>query len=328
MTGDRYDILIIGGGPVGLYAAFYAGLRSMRTLVLDSLPALGGQLAALYPEKPVYDMPGYADIRAGDLAQVLITQGLRFHPDVRLERRVTGLSPEDDGWAVESDSECFHTRTVLIATGAGAFAPRKLDADGARVYEGRGVWYMSPDLTALHGRRAIVVGGGDSAVDWALQLASICAHVTLVHRSDRFRALERSLEALGPAGVEVLTWCELVEVRGDGQRVTGVTLCHQPEGRRDAREADAVIGAIGFQAGLRAYESWGVTVDESAIPVDAFMRTNLPGVFAAGDIATYPAKLKLLATGMGEAAVAVNAARTLIDPDDDYFPGHSTDLSL
>lgn len=328
MTDCRYDILIIGGGPVGLYAAFYAGLRAMRTLVMDSLPALGGQLAALYPEKPVYDMPGYVDVRAGDLAQALITQGLRFQPDVLLERRVTGLSAETEGWVVQSDSEHFHTRTVLIATGAGAFAPRKLDAQGAELYEGRGVWYMSPDLKALRGRRVLVVGGGDSAVDWALQLAPVCQQVTLAHRSDRFRAMESGLKALKPAGVEVLTWCELVEVRGDGQRLTAVTLRFQPDNRLETRAADAVIGAIGFQAGLRAYETWGLAVEDSAIPVDAFMRTNLSGVFAAGDIVTYPAKLKLLATGMAEAAIAVNTARTLIDPEEEYFPGHSSDLTL
>jgi thioredoxin reductase len=206
MHSDLYDITIIGGGPVGLFGAFYAGLRGMRVKIIDSLPELGGQLTALYPEKYVYDMPGFPEVLAKDLAREMIRQAMRFKPTVCLEERAETLTRTDDSWAITTHTGQVHyTRTIVICAGAGAFAPRKLNAEGVAAFEGNGVYYGVREKSLFAGKRLLIVGGGDSAVDWALNLYPIAQEVTLIHRRDEFRAHEQSVQELRRSPVKILT---------------------------------------------------------------------------------------------------------------------------
>ncbi|MDW8105964.1 MAG: NAD(P)/FAD-dependent oxidoreductase [Armatimonadota bacterium] len=328
MNREVYDITIIGGGPVGLFGAFYAGLRGMRTKIIDSLPELGGQLTALYPEKYVYDMPGFPEVLAKDLAAQLIRQAMRFQPTVCLEERAEHLQRVDDLWAITTDKGITHyTRTVVICAGAGAFTPRKLDAEGVAEFEGKGVYYGVRDKAMFAGKRLLIVGGGDSAVDWALNLYPIAKEVTLIHRRDEFRAHEQSVQELRRSPVRILTPYEIRRVVGNG-RLERAVVFHNKTQEELELAVDAVILNLGFVASLGPIKNWGLELQGNQIVVDEFMRTNLPGVYAAGDVCTHPGKLKLIATGVGEVCTAVNHAKSVIDPNAKMYPGHSSDMQL
>ncbi|MDW8052570.1 MAG: NAD(P)/FAD-dependent oxidoreductase [Armatimonadota bacterium] len=328
MSPEVYDITIIGGGPVGLFGAFYAGLRGMRTKIIDSLPELGGQLTALYPEKYVYDMPGFPEVLAKDLAAQLIRQAMRFQPTVCLEERAEQLQRVGDIWAITTSKGVTHyTRTVVICAGAGAFTPRKLEAEGVAEFEGRGVYYGVRDKSMFAGKRLLIVGGGDSAVDWALNLYPIAREVTLIHRRNEFRAHERSVQELRRSPVRILTPYEIRRVVGNGH-VERAIIFHNKTQEELELPVDAVILNLGFVASLGPIKNWGLKLQGNQIVVDEFMRTNLPGVYAAGDVCTYPSKLKLIATGVGEVCIAVNHAKSVIDPNAKMFPGHSSDMQL
>ena len=328
MRSDLYDITIIGGGPVGLFGAFYAGLRGMRVKIIDSLPELGGQLTALYPEKYVYDMPGFPEVLAKDLAQAMIRQALRFKPTVCLEERAETLTRTDDGWAIATHTgQVHHTRTLVICAGAGAFSPRKLNAEGVAEFEGNGVYYGVRDKSLFAGKRLLIVGGGDSAVDWALNLYPIAQEVTLIHRRDEFRAHEQSVQELRQSPVNILTPYELRRVCGNGT-VERAVIFHNKTQDELELPVDAIILNLGFVATLGPIKSWGLELQGNQIVVDAYMQTNLPGVYAAGDVCTHAGKLKLIATGVGEVCTAVNHAKSIIDPTAKMFPGHSSDMEL
>ncbi|MER3402367.1 MAG: ferredoxin--NADP(+) reductase [Armatimonadota bacterium] len=328
MNDAVYDITIIGGGPVGLFGAFYAGLRGMRTKIIDSLPQLGGQLTALYPEKYIYDMPGFPEVLAKDLAEQMIRQAMRFHPTVCLEERAEQLTRVDDYWVLTTSARIAHaTRTVVICAGAGAFAPRKLNAEGVEALEGRGVYYGVREKFMFAGKRLLIVGGGDSAVDWALNLYPIAQQVVLIHRRPEFRAHEQSLEQLRQSPVQILTPYELRRVEGNGTLKKAV-IFHNKTQEEIELAVDAVILNLGFVATLGPIKNWGLELEGNAIKVDHLMRTNLPGVYAAGDVCTYEGKLRLIATGVGEVCIAVNHAKHVIDPTAKMFPGHSSDMSL
>lgn len=328
MNTDLYDITIIGGGPVGLFGAFYAGLRGMRTKIIDSLPELGGQLTALYPEKYVYDMPGFPEVFAKDLAAQMIHQAMRFKPTVCLEERAEQLQRTDDGWAITTDKGItHHTRTIVICAGAGAFSPRKLNAEGVAEFEGNGVYYGVGDKSIFEGKRLLIVGGGDSAVDWALNLHPIAHEVTLIHRRDEFRAHEHSVQELRHSPVKILTPYEVRRVCGNGQLERAI-IFHNKTQEEIELEVDAVILNLGFVATLGPIKNWGLELQGNQIVVDEYMQTNLPGVYAAGDVCTHPGKLKLIATGVGEVCTAVNHAKIVIDPTAKMFPGHSSDMAL
>lgn len=328
MNPEVYDVTIIGGGPVGLFGAFYAGLRGMRVKIIDSLPELGGQLTALYPEKYVYDMPGFPEVLARDLAAQLIRQAMRFKPTVCLEERVETLERVDDLWVITTSKGVRHyTRTIVICAGAGAFTPRKLDAEGVAEFEGKGVYYGVRDKMMFAGKRLLIVGGGDSAVDWALNLYPIAQEVTLIHRRDEFRAHEHSVQELRRSPVRVLTPYEIRRVYGNGQ-LEGAIVFHNKTQEELNLHVDAVILNLGFVASLGPIKSWGLELQGNQIVVDEYMRTNLPGVYAAGDVCTHPGKLKLIATGVGEVCTAVNHAKSVIDPNAKMFPGHSSDMQL
>ena len=332
MAAEVRDITIIGGGPTGLFAAFYAGMRGVSTRIIDSLPDLGGQLTALYPEKYIYDVGGYPRVLARDLAKSLIEQGLQFGADVRLEEQVQGLQKNEDGsFIISTNKEQYPTRAILIAAGKGAFAPRSLECPGYLELLGKGVAYHVKDPSEYHGKRVLVVGGGDSAVDWVLNLKGKTQRLVLIHRRDGFRAHAHSMkllrEAVESGDIEMLTHKEVRSIDGE-TCVLGVTIFDNRTNEDTHFDVDAVIALIGFKPDLGPLASWGLEFEKHSIKVNNRLETNIPGIFAAGDIAHYEGKLELIATGFSEAAMAVNHAVHSINPTARYNPGHSTNLKV
>ena len=329
---DQKDLTIIGGGPTGLFAAFYAGLRGISARIIDSLPDLGGQLTALYPEKYIYDVGGYPRILARDLAKQLVEQGLQFGADVRLEEQVQALKKEADGsYVISTNKDQYPTKTILIAAGKGAFAPRSLECPGYDELLGKGVSYHVKDPTEYHGKKVLVVGGGDSAVDWVLNLKGKTERLILIHRRDGFRAHAHSMkllrEAVESGEIELLTHKEVRSIDGEAC-VTGVTIFDNQTNEDTHFDVDAIIALIGFKPDLGPLSQWGLEFEKHSIKVNNFLETNLPGIFAAGDIATYEGKLELIATGFSEACMAVNHAANIVNPKSRYNPGHSTNLKI
>jgi ferredoxin/flavodoxin---NADP+ reductase len=331
MQEETRDLTIIGGGPTGLFGAFYAGLRGISCRIIDSLPELGGQLMALYPEKYIYDVGGFPRILARDLAANLAEQGTQFGADVRLEEQVRDLIRDGDDWIVTTDRGRYPTKAVLIAGGKGAFSPRVLECPGYDALLGKGVEYHVRDPARYAGRRVLIVGGGDSAVDWVLNLKDEAARCIIIHRRDGFRAHAHSMrlmqEAVASGQVELLTHREVREIHGDAC-VTAVTVFDNRSGEDTTFEVDAVLSLIGFKPDLGPIGSWGLELQRNTIRVNNRLETSLPRVYAAGDIAHYEGKLELIATGFSEAAMAVNHAAHEINPKARYNPGHSTNLKI
>ncbi|MFS8525045.1 MAG: NAD(P)/FAD-dependent oxidoreductase, partial [Limnochordales bacterium] len=316
---------IVGGGPVGLFGAFYAGLRGMKTKIIEALPQLGGQPMAMYPEKYIFDVGGHQAVLAKDLVAELIKQATQFNPTVVLGEEVEELQREGDVWKLSTAKGVHYSKTVVITAGMGAFSPKKLPLENLEKYEnGHGVEYAVVKLDDYRGKRVLVVGGGDSAVDFANMLEPVAAQVTIIHRRDRFRAHEASVEKMQQSSVVVKTPFEVKELHGE-ERLEAVTVFNNKTKEEETIPVDACVFALGFTPDLSKIERWGLELDNDAIVIKNFkMETNLPGVFAAGDIATYDGKIKLIATGFGEVANAVNHAVTLVDPAARYDPGHSS----
>jgi ferredoxin/flavodoxin---NADP+ reductase len=331
MDAEARDLTIIGGGPTGLFAAFYAGLRGISCRIIDSLPELGGQLTALYPEKYIYDVGGFPRVLARDLAASLAEQGLQFGADVRLEEQVQELIPDGEGYIVTTGAGRYPTKAVLIAGGKGAFSPRVLECAGYETLIGKGVEYHVKDPTRYAGKRVLIIGGGDSAVDWVLNLKDAASRLIIIHRREGFRAHAHSMrlmrEAVEAGQVELLTHREVREIHGD-VCVTGITIFDNRTGEDETYEVDAVLSLIGFKPDLGPIGSWGLELERNSIRVNHRLETNLPRVYAAGDIAHYEGKLELIATGFSEAAMAVNHAVQEINPKARYSPGHSTNLKV
>jgi len=332
MNEQLRDITIIGGGPTGLFAAFYAGMRGASARIVDSLPELGGQLTALYPEKFIFDVGGFPRILAKDLAGALIEQAMQFDPELILDEEVRELRREEDGsWTLVARSGFLPTRTLVIAGGKGAFEPMKLPCPGYDDFLGKGVHYAVKDPEVYRGKRVVVVGGGDSALDWVLILKDRTESLTLVHRRDGFRAHERSVQLLHQAAeageVELRTFHEVRCIEGNG-RPERVVLFDNRTHEETALPADAVLTFLGFKPDLGPIKNWGLELSKNRIVVDSLMRTNLPGVYAAGDVVDYPGKLDLIANGFAEAAIAVNNAVHHIDPKARVNPGHSTSMAV
>jgi thioredoxin reductase (NADPH) len=350
-----FDVTIIGGGPVGLFAAFYAGLRQMSTKVIDSLEELGGQLTALYPEKFVFDVAGFPKVYARDLAKNLIEQAMEYRPTISLGETVKTLTllktveeaaaepPEIQGaiaegarvYRIGSDRSVHYTRTLIIAAGAGAFAPRKLTLKEAPGLENRGLYYSCKSKSLFADKRVLIAGGGDSAIDWALNLRETAAGgdgsgITLIHRTNKFRAHEDSVRRLQATRAKIHTHSEIESIIAENGRVTGVVLHHKEKKEKQTLAVDAVLVQFGFISSLGAIKDWPLQIEKSSIRVNHVMETSLPGVFAVGDVATFEkpeAKLKLIVTGFGEAAIAVCTAKTRIDPHAKMFPGHSSEMT-
>ncbi|MFI5958671.1 NAD(P)/FAD-dependent oxidoreductase [Cryptosporangium sp. NPDC051539] len=323
------DVLIIGAGPVGLYGTYYAGFRGMSVAVMDSLPEVGGQLAALYPEKNIYDVAGFPSVRGQDLVDALLEQAQQSKPTLLLEQRATTIDVHDEGVTIGAVASTpgepgvtVHAKAVLIAGGMGTFEPKELPAGGD--FAGRGLRYFVPRLADLAGHDVVVVGGGDSAVDWALALEPLANSVALVHRRDAFRAHEKSVSALQDSSVEVVTPYEVVAIAG-GTAVETVTLEHVDSKETHTRDVKTVVAAIGFLTDLGPMADWGMELKRRRILVDRTQKTNLPRVFAAGDIAQYEGKVALISVGFGEAATAINHIAPLVNTKWKTTPGHSSD---
>ncbi|SDT20574.1 thioredoxin reductase (NADPH) [Paenibacillaceae bacterium GAS479] len=322
------DIAIIGGGPAGMFAAFYGGMRQASVKLIESMPQLGGQLAALYPEKYIYDVAGFPKVTAQELVDSLRRQMEHFPQEVCLDEKVTGLIKHDERhFEIQTDKGSHLARAVIITAGVGAFEPRRLELPEAALYEKRNLYYFVSDLLQFKGQNVLISGGGDSAVDWALMLEPIAESVTLIHRRDKFRAHEHSVEKLNASSVKVLVPMEIVRMEGEVY-IEQVTLAHVKTGEQQKLDVDAVIVNFGFVSSLGPIAEWGLDIEGGSIVVDTRMETSIPGIFAAGDITTYPGKLKLIAVGFGEAPTAINNAKVYIDPTAKLSPGHSSNLKL
>lgn len=322
----RVDLTIIGGGPVGLFAAFYAGMRGMSVRIVDSLAELGGQLVALYPEKYVFDMPGFPKVLARDLANSLIEQGTQFGPEVVLSQTAERLESDEEGYTIVTRSGLLlPTRTVVISAGAGAFSPTKLGVEREEEFLGRGLSYGVKSKADFAGKKCLIVGGGDSAFDWTLNLHSVAESIAIVHRRDQFRAHEETVREAAELGVPFRLWKVVKALHGEG-RLTSVTLEDTRTKETEQVECDALVVNIGFKSSLGPIKEWGLELNKNQIVVDHLGRTNRPGVFAVGDVCDFDGKLKLIATGVGEAATAVCVAKTMIEPGAKLFPGHSSDM--
>ena len=334
MTHELRDITIIGAGPTGLYALFYAGMRGVTAQVIDALPQAGGQLAALYPEKLIFDVAGFPRVLAKDLVSGLSDQAAQFGNPLHLNRTVTGLDEADGHFVVRTTDGDFPTRSVVIAGGIGAFTPRKLPQTVSHPWYGRGIDDVVLDPARYTNKRVLIVGGGDSAFDWAQQLRPRAAHVTLIHRSDRFRAHQATVDDVLAAAARgdrtaVHTFHELHDiVSPDGDRLTGAVIRATKDKTTRPIDVDVILPMLGFVSDIGALAEWGLQVEKDEILVTSQMETGRAGVYAAGDITTYPGKLKLISVGFGEAATAVNQAVHWVYPEKKINPGHSSNLAI
>ncbi len=331
MAKDIRDITIIGGGPTGLFAAFYAGMRGTSCRIVDSLPELGGQLAALYPEKYIYDVGGFAKVLAKDLVKGLVEQALQFDPDVVLDEQVHALDCAGDHFVLNCAGGSYRTRTVVIAGGKGAFEPMPLKCPGYEEFMHNGVEYAVRDPEMFRGRKVMIVGGGDTALDFVIMLKDVADSLTLVHRRDGWRAHEATVTLVEKAAeaeeIDLRTFYEVRAIHGESS-VERVTIFDNRTDKETTLECDAVLSCVGFKPDLGPIKSWGLKVEKNRILVDALMATSVPGVFAAGDVVNYEGKLDLIATGFAEAAVAVNNAVHHVDPTARVNPGHSTSMKV
>jgi len=333
VTLEVRDITIIGGGPTGLFGAFYAGMRGASCRIIDSLPQLGGQLTALYPEKYIYDVAGFPKVLAKDLVNGLVQQGLQFGAQVLLNQEVSGLMREQVGgeevFVLDTPSGRHGTRTILIAAGIGPFSPRRLGLADEASWWGRGLYDRVLQPEALRGRRVLIVGGGDSAFDWAARLQPIARSVLQIHRSASFRAhtaTVRQVEELCAAQrMELRAFWEVKALHG-GERLDAATIVNTRTKAVERVPADAVVALLGFVSRLGAVAEWGLAIAKDEIVVNSAMETSRSGLWAAGDIVAYPGKLKLIATAVAEAAVAVNGAVRFIHPEAKFSPGHSSEM--
>jgi ferredoxin/flavodoxin---NADP+ reductase len=317
------DLSIIGAGPAGLYAAYYAGFRGLSTALIDSLPEPGGQVAALYPEKLIFDVAGFPAVKGQELIERCVEQAAPYDPQYRLGHRAEHLTAHDDGsFTIETHRGTrVETKAVLITGGIGTFTPRPLP--DAEAYEGQGLVYFVRELETMRDQDVLIVGGGDSACDWALNLEGIARSITLIHRRDRFRAHEDSVNKLMASTVRVMTFTEVARIEGR-ETVEQVTVFDNRTEDREILKTTKVVAALGFKSDLGPLKSWDVEIDGRHVLVDTRMKTNIPGVFAAGDITEYEGKVRLIAVGFGEAATAINNAAVHIDPAARVFPGHSS----
>jgi thioredoxin reductase (NADPH) len=300
----------------------------MSVRIIDSLPELGGQLAALYPEKYVYDVPGFPKVLAKDLAHDMIAQGIQFNPELTLEETAHELVKTDAGYVIKTVSGLeLPTRTVIICAGAGAFSPTKIGIPREEDLLGKGIHYGVRDKAAFKDKTLVIIGGGDSAFDWCMNLEATAKQITLVHRRDVFKAHEDSIEKVKASSVEMKIWYTVKELHGEDS-LTGVTLEHTQTKEQEHFPCDAVVVNIGFKSNLGPIKDWGLNIVKNQILVNNRYETNIPGVFAAGDVCTFEGKLKLIATGVGEAATAVCFAKMHIDPEAKLFPGHSSDMDI
>jgi thioredoxin reductase (NADPH) len=326
------DVVIIGAGPTGLFSVFECGMLRLSCHVVDALDMIGGQCTALYPEKPIYDIPAYPKIDAADLIENLKQQAAPFSPMYHLGQQVTAIQPLDDSgksWKVETSlGTVIYCKSIIIAAGVGAFGPNRPPLDGIEAYEGTAVQYYVKSRESYRGKKIVIAGGGDSAVDWALSLSEVADRVWVVHRRPKFRAAPESearLKALADQGkIDLVVPFQLAGLIGDGQKLNAVKVSSL-DGTDLSLEADVLLPFFGLSMNLGPVLEWGLSFDKSHIVVDqATASTNRPGIYAVGDISTYPHKLKLILTGFAEAAQAAHSIRAFLYPEETVHFEYST----
>lgn len=315
-------MIIIGAGPTGLYAAYYAGFRGFSVAIIDALPEPGGQITAMYPEKDIFDVAGFPQVKGRALVDGLLEQADQFKPTYFLGEQAVTLIDDETGVTVQTDAgTSVRAKAIVITSGIGSFKPRPIPI--GEEWVGKGVVYFVPQLAGHTEKDVVIIGGGDSAFDWAWALKPIATSVTLVHRRDQFRAHASMVDKVRDAGVRLITSAEICDARGsDG--ITEVDVKYKADGSIETLKADTVVAALGFIANIGPLADWGLELEKRRLIVDTSMRTNHERVYAAGDITTYAGKVPLISVGFGEAATAVNNAAPLVDPTHGVFPGHSS----
>ena len=314
----KTDILIIGAGPTGLFTVFEAGLLKLKCHLIDALPQAGGQCSEIYPKKPIYDIPGFPEILAGDLTTNLLEQCKQFEPGFTLGERAEKISKDDNGMftVVTSKGTAHQAPVIAIAGGLGSFEPRKPTLDNLSFYEGKGVEYIIKDPTIYKNKRIVIAGGGDSALDWSIYLADIAKEVTLVHRRTEFRgaldSLEKARELKVNNKINIITPAEITQL-GGAEKLESIVVTKDKVQTEIA--LDHFIPLFGLSPRLGPIGNWGLEIEKNAIKVDTFdYQTNIPGIFAIGDINTYPGKLKLILCGFHEATLMCQSAFKIINP--------------
>jgi thioredoxin reductase (NADPH) len=307
-------------------------MRGVQARIVDALPALGGQLTALYPEKYIFDVGGFPKVLAKDFVRSLTEQALQFKGDTFLNETIMGLEKANDHLVLQTENGEFPSKAIVIAAGIGAFTPRRLPQTVAHPWYGRGIFDVVTDPEVFRGKRILIIGGGDTAFDWAHQLLGRAAGITLTHRSDRFRAHAATVNEVQRAASEgrlaMHTFHELQDILSDGDTLTGAVLRETKTKATREVACDVVLPMLGYVSDLGALAQWGLTLEKEEIVVNSCMETGQPGIYAAGDVTTYPGKLKLIASGFGEAATAVNQAVHWIYPEKKVTPGHSSNMAI
>lgn len=313
-AGELHDITFIGGGPIGLYGAYYGGLRGARIKIIESLKRLGGSLIHLYPEKEVFDVMGYPRIKAKKLVKKLIDQTMQYNPTICLNEKVVDLKILGECLIKLTTTEAEHyTKTAVITAGRGAFVPRTLDIPNIEELEGKGIYYYLKKFDHLKGKRVLIIGGGNTAIDWGLSLLGKASKIYIAHRMAKFNAHEATLEKVMESEIDLkFPYVELKEIIGRN-RVEGAVLYNNKTGKEDIIAVDAIVLSIGMITNLGPIKEWGLEIEGTAVKVKQDMSTTLPLVYAAGDIVTYPGKLILISTSAGEVSIAANSAKDYID---------------
>ncbi|RXZ76717.1 NAD(P)/FAD-dependent oxidoreductase [Paenibacillaceae bacterium] len=314
---ELYDTTIIGGGPAGLFAAFYAGMRDMKTKIIEAQEQLGGKLLR-YPEKMIWDVGGVTPIRCEKLIKQLIEQAKTFDPTIVLGQVIVGLEKQEDGTFIltSENGERHHTKSIILGVGYGILKLAKLEVEGADRYEVSNLYYTVQEMEVFRGKHVLISGGGDSAVDWANELEPIAASVTVVHRRDSFGGLERNVLRMKESSVNVRTPYALVGLSSeDGSKISTVTIKHLETEATEQLQVDAVIVNHGFRSDFGPLRDWGLNIGEWEVPVGPGMDTAVPGIYAAGDFVTYVSKVKLIAGAFNDAVLAVNNAKVFCDPE-------------
>ncbi|KRL02731.1 NAD(P)/FAD-dependent oxidoreductase [Liquorilactobacillus capillatus] len=322
---NYYDITVIGGGPVGLFTATYARMHKANVQIIESLAQLGGQANALFPTKKIYDVPGFCSITASTLIDHLTEQTNMFSPDIYLNETVKNITKTPRGFCLKTSKRLTYSHAIIIATGIGSFQPRRLAVTDAYNLEGKQLRYFVQDPNEFSGKDVVIAGGGDSAIDWALELEKKVASLHIVHRRTQFRALEANVASLLQTKTVFNTPYLIDDVKKCGTAKIAIDLKKVRSDEHHVLTADYLLVNYGFISDNKILNSWNLKTDHNLITVTPDMQTSIPGIFAAGDTITYPGRSNLIATGFGEAPIAVNSAMRYVYPDTRQ-PIHSTQL--
>lgn len=325
----KTDILIIGAGPTGLFAVFEAGLLKLKCHILDALPQPGGQLAELYPKKPIYDIPGFPEVLAGDLVDNLMEQIKQFEPGFTLGERAETIDKQEDGSFIVTSNKGtqIHASVVAIAGGLGSFEPRKPLIEDIEFYENKGIKYFIKNPEKFRNKRVVIAGGGDSALDWSVFLSNVASEVTLIHRRNEFRgaldSVEKVQELKSAGKIKLITPAEVVGLNG-AEHLESIVI--DENGAQRTIPTDYFIPLFGLTPKLGPIADWGLEIEKNAIKVNNALdyQTNIPGIFAIGDVNTYPGKLKLILCGFHEATLMCQAAYQIINPGKKYVLKYTT----